>query len=95
MGVLKKYLGKTKYVDEGYTVLASECKVTLHSDSDMQSLFEDYPNLSNRLDEIDIQDACLVRNTLRARKISRFLVDKEGKIISVNDRIEKIKNSCE
>lgn len=80
MDVLKKYLGKSEYVDEGYTVLASECKVALHSDSDMQSLFEDYPNLSSRLEEMDIQDACLVRNTLRARKMSQFLINEEGKI---------------
>ena len=41
---------------------------------------EEYDALSRRLDLTEVQEGCLVRNTLKTRKFAKLLIDKDGKL---------------
>jgi len=65
-----------------FTFIAKERKTTVTKESEalMRIFTEEYDDLTRRLDKTGLQDSVNVRNVLRTRRLSNYIVDDKGEI---------------
>lgn len=65
-----------------FTFIAKERKTTVTKESEalMRIFTEEYDDLTRRLDKTSLQDSVNVRNVLRTRRLSNYIVDDKGEI---------------
>ncbi len=73
------FFGTNQFFDE-VTKLVSGEVTSSTKDEAKRACIEDYPALSKQLSLLELQDGVIVRNILRARKLSLFLIDETGRL---------------
>lgn len=92
---IKSTIDDVNFFSEIFSYVTKERKIgqKLESDNLKRVCCEEYEKLSERLDNISIQDSCSVRNNLRTRRIANLLIDDKGilNILSLNHLIKILK----